>query len=143
MWKHWVLTNPTDVIKERYTKFAKTIVQVGKTISDNVTKPVGHRVEIVPTQNPAQTKKGGTLTFLILMNGDPLPDQNVVFGREPGAFKNPEDTILVIKSDSQGMLNLPITHEGLWWVHFINIQPADEDDEMDFVSLWSSLTFRI
>ena len=136
-------TDPSDVIVEGYTKIAKTIVQVGDVITENATKPIGHIVEIVPLVNPSKVKIGNTLDLQILHKGLPIADQSVVIGWKPGAFKRSMDTIVVYKSNNEGVISLPITQSGIWWANFILIKHTPENEELDFASLWSSLTFNI
>ncbi|MCZ6673574.1 MAG: DUF4198 domain-containing protein [Verrucomicrobia bacterium] len=136
-------SNPTESIKERFTKVAKTIVHVGDKLSDDVTKPLGLLVEIVPMSNPGTAKKGDTLEFQILEEGKPLINQSVVVGRKMGFFKDSDSSKIVLHSNDKGIVSLPITHPGVWWLKFILLQPAPEDDAMDFFSRWSSLTFEV
>jgi hypothetical protein len=135
--------SPSDLVRERYTKLAKTIIQVGDKISDEVTEPLGLLVEIVPMTNPASVHKGEVLQFRLLKGGEPLINQAVVVGRKTGAFADSEESKLIIHSDDKGVLSLPITHRGNWWLKFIHLEAAPEEDTMDFNSLWASLTFEI
>ena len=64
--------DPKVVIRERYTKTAKTIIQVGDTMSTEATEPLGLLVEIVPLMNPAMIKKGDVAEFKILEDGEPF-----------------------------------------------------------------------
>ena len=132
-----------DQVKERYTKLAKTIIQVGDKISDKVIEPLGLLVEIVPMTNPSLVHKGDVFEFRLLNEGEPLINQAVVVGRKMGAFRSSENSQMVIHSNAEGIVSLPITHPGNWWLKFIHLEAALEEDTMDFISRWASLTFEI
>jgi len=134
---------PEDIILEGYTKIAKTIIQVGDTVTENVTKPVGQRIELVPLKHPYKTKKGGSMDIQVLHLGSPLPDQSIVVSWEPGAFEDSMDQLKVYKSDEKGVISFPIKKSGTWWANTIFIEPALNEEDLDFVSLWGSLTFEI
>ena len=136
-------TEPDDIVIESYTKIAKTIIQVGKKTTDNVTQPIGQKVEIVPLTHPAEIKKGDTLSLKIFHDGVPLINHPLSVGRNAGALKLSIDTIEVHKSDESGIVTFPITHSGIWWANFIYIQTLPDNETMDFASHWATLNFRI
>ena len=136
-------TEPEDIIVEAYTKIGKTIIQVGDSITDNVTKPVGQRIELVPLSHPAKLQKGQSLSIQVFYSGKPLAHQSIVVGYEPGAFKNSLDFKQVYKSDQEGIIQVPLNHAGIWWANTIFIEEAPADEGLDFISWWGSLTFEI
>ncbi len=131
-------TEPDDVIRERFTKTAKTIINVDGEVSSHALEPMGLLVEIVPLEHPATTEVGQSLSFRLFEEGEPLTDHPVIIGR-----KGDSDLHLVLLSDDKGIVTLPITATDVWWLKLIRIQPAPEDDPMDFYSRWASLTFEI
>lgn len=141
--KEYGFTEPDDIIVEAYTKIGKTIIQVGDRVTDNVIKPVGQRIELIPLKHPYSIKKGDTMEIQVLHLGKPLPDQSIVVSLEPGAFKDSMDKLKVYKSDDKGTVSFPITKTGTWWANTIFIEPAPTEDGLDFTSLWGSLTFEI
>lgn len=136
-------TEDSDIVLEKFQKLAKTIIQVGDSVTDNVTQPIGLSVEIVPMSNPSRLKKGDKLDLKILHQGNPLEGQSVVVGWKPGAFKQSMDTVVVYKTDVDGIVTIPLDRTGIWWANFILLEPTEEHEELDFESLWSSLTFQI
>ncbi len=131
-------TEPKDIVRERFTKTAKSIVQAGGEESPYINEPMGLLVEIVPKDSMSSSKVGDILSFQLFEEGAPLPNQPVIIGR-----KGDPDLHLVVTSDSDGMVSLPITHADVWFLKFIHILPAPEDDPIDFFSRWASLTFEI
>ena len=130
-------TDPKDIIRERYTKTAKTVINVGSP-SMHATRPMGLLVEIVPQTHPLLTKVGEDIQFQLLEEGEPLVGQSIIIGH-----KDDKGLRIVLSSNNEGMVTLPITRTGVWWTKFIHIEPAPEDDPMDFVSRWASLTFEV
>ena len=136
-------TDDKAIIKERYIKCAKTLVQVGDVMTDQVTEPMNLLMEIVPMTHPAEIKPGDTLQFKVLEKRKPIRGQSVFVGRNRGQSDGDEEAPLILVSDEKGVISLPITHQGIWWMKFVDIQPASKRDSMDFVSRWASLTFEI
>ncbi len=136
-------SEPDDIIVEGYTKIGKAIIQVGDSITENVTQPVGQRIELVPLNHPQKVKKGGNMKLQVLHLGTPLPGQSISVSWEPGAFKDSMDQLQVYKSDQDGIISFPIQKAGIWWANTIYLEPAHDEDDLDFVSLWGSLTFEI
>ena len=136
-------TDDKAIIKERFIKVAKTLVQVGDVTSDQVTKPMNLLMEIVPMTHPAEIQVGDILQFKVMEKRKPIRGQSVFVGRNQGLSDGDEEEPMVLVSDDKGVISLPITHEGIWWMYFVDIQPAPRRDTMDFVSQWASLTFEI
>ncbi|MDA0346581.1 MAG: DUF4198 domain-containing protein [Verrucomicrobia bacterium] len=136
-------TDPKELVRERYTKTAKTIISVGNEISIHATEPMGLVVEIVPLTQPSTAKVGDKLQFRLLEEGEPVANHPVIVGRKDGLDSGLEDDRLVLQSDSQGIVTLHVSKSGIWYMKFIKLAPAPEDDRMDFFSRWASLTFEI
>lgn len=136
--KAYGFTEPDDIVRERFTKTAKTIVNVDGRVSNHALEPMGLLVEIVPLAHPSKTKVGETLSFQLLEDGEPLANHPAIIGRKDDANLH-----LVLESNNEGIVTLPITESDVWWIKFIRIQETPEDDPMDFFSRWASLTFEI
>ncbi|QXD25922.1 DUF4198 domain-containing protein [Opitutia bacterium ISCC 51] len=134
---------PSDIIVEGYTKIAKTIIQVGDEYTENVTQPIGQRIEIVPLMHPSRTKKGDTLKLQALHLGIPLQNQSILVSRKPGALKKSMDLITVYKTNDAGIIEFPVTDSGIWWANTIFLEPTSENQDLNVLSLWGSLTFEI
>ena len=68
----------------RYSKYVKTILQVGDKQSDTYKTVLGYAVEMIPQTNPYKLKKGDSIEILCLKDGKPLVGQTVLTGRESG-----------------------------------------------------------
>ena len=136
-------TDPKELVRERYTKTAKTIITVGNEVSLHATEPMGLLVEIVPLTHPSKARVGEKLQFRLLEEGKPLANHPVIVGRKDGLDPGLKDDRLILQSDSEGIVTLPVSKSGVWYMKFIKLAPAPENDRMDFFSRWASLTFEI
>lgn len=125
--------------KERYAKHVKAILQVGDKQTDDYKTVLGYPVELVPQQNPYKLKKGATIEILCLKDGKPLANQVVLAGRE-------ENGKLVVspdlRSDAKGIVKVPLSGAGKWYVKFINMAKLD-DPNLNYESKWTTLTFEM
>ena len=62
---------------EHYSKYPKTIIQVGKKKDDTPTKSLGFPVEIIPKINPYTLKLGDDLEVTVIFKGKPLSDAEI------------------------------------------------------------------
>ncbi len=123
------------------SKYAKAVVNVGKAHGD-VSKPVGHALEIVPLVNPADVKVGGELPVQVLYDGKPLPKAQVSatfvgFSKDPGAFS------FVGKTNEEGKSNIRVLGSGQWLVLTKHELPHPNQDECDKLAYGAALTFEI
>lgn len=61
-------------------KFAKAVVHIGSGASDLYRLVVGHRLELVPLNNPFLLKPGETLSIQVYFDGKPLPGSEIECG---------------------------------------------------------------
>ncbi len=123
----------------RYSKYVKTILQVGNKQSDNYKTALGYAVEMIPQANPYKLKKGGLIEILCLKDGKPLVGQTVLTGRETGAKLAAEKSV---RSDSNGIIKIKLDGAGKWYAKFINMVKID-DPKLNYESKWATLTFEI
>jgi hypothetical protein len=135
-------TDPNRIIRERYVKAAKAIVDTGEGGGDP-TQPLGLPVEIVPLRNPAGLKAGDDLPFVALVEGKPVADQVVLAGRRQGLLKRGAHDHVRLRTDAFGQFSLELSDSGEWWVKFNHIISAPEDDPMDIITHWATLSFNI
>ncbi len=137
---------------ERYAKHVKAVLQVG----DKVDKPktwwrfwqkedpaylthLGYPAEVVPLENPYSMKVGDELSFLCLVDGEPVANQNVLLGGESGGVLFEE---IEARSDADGVVKFVIDKPGNWYVEFINMVPVAAED-LDYESKWATLAFEM
>lgn len=125
--------------KERYSKHVKAIYQVGDKHTDDYETVLGYPVELVPQANPYKMKKGDTIEILCLKDGKPLANQVVLAGREENGKMIDAPAL---RSDSKGMIKLPLDGAGKWYVKFINMTKLT-DPAVNYESKWTTLTFEL
>ena len=123
----------------RYSKYVKTILQIGDKQTDSYKTALGYAVEMIPQQNPYQLKKGKTIEILCLKDGKPLVGQTVLTGRETNGKLAAEKAL---RSDSKGIIKIKLDGAGKWYAKFINMVKID-DPKLNYESKWATLTFEI
>jgi uncharacterized GH25 family protein len=95
-------------------KYAKAIIQVGEK-DKGFSQVCGHRIEIIPLENPAKIKAGDFLTVRILFEGEPL--STFVYGTYTD-FKPGKDAFpSIAKSNQEGIAKIKISHKGEWLIY--------------------------
>ena len=125
--------------KERYSKYVKTIFQVGDKQSDNYKTVLGYAVELVPQQNPYALKVGDSIEILCLKEGKPLANQLVMSGFEK---EGKSVAAAGVRSDKKGLVKIKLSEKGKWFVKFILMQKSTEKG-LDYESKWANLTFEL
>lgn len=126
-------------VRERYSKFAKAILQVGDARTDHFKSQLGYPVEIVPKQNPYSLNVGQTIELLCLKDGTPIPHQVVMAGYET---RDGTMVPLQARADAEGVVRVELKAAGRWYAKFINMVPVSEPG-LNYESKWASLTFEI
>jgi hypothetical protein len=128
-------------VRERYSKNIKAMIQAGNARTPNFATPLGYGAEIVPIENPYSLARGGTLSARIVVDGKPVRNQYVLFGGSTlnGAGIAQRST----RSDSAGIVRIPLTNQGTWYVKFIHMSRLTGDREADYESKWATLTFQV
>lgn len=138
--------NKLSTIRERYTKHAKGVFQVGKLLTDDYKTKLDFKAEIFIEQNPGEVKIGDNMSIQVLFDGKPLKDQLVYVsyaGKEAAANVSiPESTEYKLKTDEDGRAVFKITQKDKWYVQMIHMQKI-VDDDADYESNWSTINFEI
>lgn len=139
--------NKLTTIRERYTKHAKSVFQVGKTLSEDWKTPLGFKVEVFVERNPSEVKVGADMPIRVLYEGKPLANQILYVGnasKDPGPKATvPEASIYTLKTDAEGRTKFKITAKDKWYVQLIHMQKLTGDEDADYESNWSTITFAI
>jgi uncharacterized GH25 family protein len=125
---------------ERYTKFAKAVVEVGDGSSAAPTfrDAVGHALEILPLDDPTRIRAGEPLRLRVLFHSEPLAGVHVKGGRATPADENP----IAVTTDEQGECAVTATAPGRWYVRALHMVSLEEDPEVRWESYWATLTFE-
>lgn len=126
-------------IRERYSKYVKTLFQAGDKQTGNYKQVLGYPVEIVPRNNPYKLRSGDTFEFLCLKDGKPLSDQFVMTGYDDGSKLQLGENV---RTDKRGIARVKLGAPGKWYVKFIQMTKLS-DPKVNYESKWATFTFEI
>lgn len=139
-------TNELQTIRERYTKHAKGVFQVGTTLTDDYKRKLDYKAEIFVEQNPGDVTVGDDMSIQVLFEGKPLENQLVFVSHatreEPADASIPELSAYSLRTDENGRATFKITMKDKWYVQMIHMQKI-VDEDADYESNWSTITFEI
>lgn len=137
--------NTLALIRERYSKHVRTVIQVGDRKSDAYATTLGYPVEIILDQNPYKRKFGDNISFRVLYAGEPVANQWARASYEgfhghdaSGGHIN----AYAMRTDAEGRAGFLLSHKGLWYISLIHMQKIDDPDA-DYESNWATITFRV
>lgn len=144
--KDFKANNKLSTVRERYTKHAKAIFQVGAPLTDDYKEPLGYKVEIFVDKHPGKVKVGEDMPFRVLYEGKPLANQVVYVSHasRPVDAKAdvPDASLYTLRTDAEGRASFKVTEADKWFIQLIHMQKMD-DGEVDYESNWSTITFEI
>lgn len=114
----------------KYEKFCKTLVTAGQA-GDGYRQVVGHRLEIVPVDNPGDAKVGKDLTFQVLFDNKALITE--VYATYDGFSMTPNTYAYFTETDGNGTAKVRITQPGTWMVrvqHKVDTSTPDYDQHV-------------
>jgi len=122
---------------ETYARRAKAVVQVGDLLTDQVLRPIGHTLEIVPEKHPHALGTAGVLPVQVLYRGRPLPGAQVSL-----IDLNGDGVYLAEKvTDAQGRTSFAVPQESAWRLNVVWSVPSPGNPRADFDTIFTSLTF--
>ena len=136
----WRKKNGQDTTgaKEFYTRYAKLMLQSGKQLDDTWKKMAGHRLEIIPQQNPYSLKAGDYLGCQILYERKPSAHTLVkVWGHVGNKI-----FLQNAYTENDGTVKFPISANGPWMISAVRMERS-KNPEADWESSWASLVFSV
>lgn len=140
-----------DSAIERYSKHVKTIFQVGDELSDDYQTELGYPIEFVLLDNPYDIHPGHTLPVKLLFQQQPLANQLVYAGlaaegehthADDESGDHQHDALQQFRTDEHGMLDLPVSAEGIWYLRTIHLA-ASAEEGLTHESHWATVTFAV
>jgi uncharacterized GH25 family protein len=125
---------------ERYSRCAKSIVQVGPSgaaSQTQVNKPVGLPLEIVPEGSPYSVPRSASLPVRVLYAGGPLAGALVKLTN----LKDDASPFEVHLTDQNGRASFTMPNSGTWLLNVIWTKALPRTEEADFETVFSSLSF--
>jgi len=136
---------------ERFYRFAKSVLETrlpvtGDHVAGQATgnrqpatsarfdQPFGYRLEIIPETNPCAATP---LRVRLLYEGKPLAGALVT-----ALHRDDPSARLRIRTDKEGRVTLNLAKNGVWLIKSVQMVPAPAGTNVDWESLWASLTFE-
>lgn len=123
--------------RERYSRYLKTLIQVGDARDDSFKEVTGAALELVPEQNPVFVESGATLPVQIRFRGQPLPGVRLEALSRDGA----DIRSAMITADGAGIARVPIDRKGVWLLRMVHMVRCEGCPDADWESFWTSYTF--
>lgn len=135
----------TSIGNEYYQRSVKTLLQVGKTISNACLKPTNLPLDIIPEENPYAVipvlnakQSVPNVRFKVLFKGKPM--QNLLVKIWHTKVGNPV-SMDTFRTNNRGWINAP-RHSGPYMVSCVYMEPNKADTTAQWQSYWASLTFE-
>jgi hypothetical protein len=125
--------------RERYQRCNKTIVTADGRGDATFGVATGQRLEIIPLDNPADVRPGGTLRCKLLFNGQPLAAAKV------RAWHRAGDNLTTLdgQTSAAGEVTFTLPAAGEWMLSTVNMVRVKDGKDADWESTWGNLTFAI
>ncbi len=131
-----------NVIRCSYSeKYAKAIVNIGNGRGNVFSKTLGHKLEIVPLQDPSELREGDYMPVKVLFEGKPL--QAPVYATYAGFSTEKNAFAYATKTNKEGVAKVKILKSGVWLVIVKHEVPYPDPAECDKISCSAALTFEV
>lgn len=126
--------------RERYSRYIKSLIQVGDAKTSAAKTRVGTKIEIVPLENPYSKKVGSDLKLQAWFNGRPLALKTIFADNRDGTDIKTQ----TVTTDEQGRFTIKLDRKGLWLVRTVHMQRCEKNCvDADWESFWAALTFGV
>lgn len=126
--------------KERYSRYLKSLIQVGQRRDRTCCRKTGQVFEIVPTENPYEKRSGERLRVQVFFRGRPLSNKTIFADVRNGQSLKSER----YETDSNGFASLKIGASGVWLIRAVHMERCSRNCEgSDWQSFWTAMTFGV
>jgi uncharacterized GH25 family protein len=126
--------------REQYSRYLKSLVQVGNRRDDTYKREMGFRLEIIPINNPYPLKIGDSLLVRVLFEGKPLAGAKI---EALCRYENEGRGRFVTMTSSSGTALFKIEKSGVWAVRLVHMRRCSNCKDADWESLWASYSFGV
>ena len=123
-------------IKEKYTRYLKTLVCVEDHDGGVYDKVLNENYEIVLKDNPYKKRYGDDMSAKLLFKGKPLRGATITLYIKTTANVYPQNLI----TDKDGEVSFTVSREGIYMLRSVHVEQTTDKDA-DFESWWASYTF--
>lgn len=125
---------------ERYSRFIKSLIQVGDVKDDTYKRLLGFKLEIQPLNNPYRAKIGKSINLKVLFNGKPLANAAVFSYNRAGEKVYVQE----YKTDAAGGFRVKLDRQGFWLIRLVKMDRCAQNcEETDWESNWGALSFEM
>lgn len=136
---------------EQTRMYGKTVVNVGHESAGTavIARPLGHTLEIVPLDNPANVQVGGRFKVKVLFNGEPLPNATLTAtfdGFDTGGRSTTHKMEAQAFSDTtadDGTVSVIPLRQGFWKAQVEYKTDFPDPKICQKLAVYSTLTFQI
>jgi ketosteroid isomerase-like protein len=142
------LFSKPDSVTQKTTKYAKTVVEVGRGGPRAYAKTAGHALEFVPVTDPSSLRVGDTFAVRLLFRNQPLANAHVHAGAAPEAALNDSTALPAdakdrpLMTDLNGVLRVPIDEPGLWNLRTLHAAPVSAASPSEWEVAFATIVFR-
>jgi ketosteroid isomerase-like protein len=142
------LFSTPDSVTQKTTKYAKTIVEVGRGGPRSYTKAAGHALEFVPVSDPSALRVGDTMSVRLLFRGQPLPNAHLHAGAAPETAVDdstalpPDWKDQSLTTDGSGVARVAVDRPGLWNLRTLHAAPAAAARSQEWEVAFATIVFR-
>ncbi len=115
---------------------AKTVVRVGADERHAIDRPLGHRLEILPGDDPTNLEAGDRLTIEVRFDGQPHVGSVLLFHADSG-----EEPYSTVETDAGGRAVFGLEGAGPWMAVAHAERPYPDPEVCDVESFHATLTF--
>ena len=139
-------TGHNDIVSSVYSQqFAKSVFLSGNSFTGDISRPIGHTLEIIPLTNPfaLENNRGGRMKVKVLYKGKPLAFQKVRAMYE--GYSKTDESSAYVSTNREGVAEIRIDHWGAWVIKTkFDTIPCDElKDKVNTERYFASLTFFV
>jgi uncharacterized GH25 family protein len=124
-------------VKEKYTRYLKTLVSVDNTDGDAYKKELNEDFEVILKQNPYKKRYGDDMVAVLKFKGKPVAAAAMALYIKT-ITGNVYTQNLTTSNDGEVTFNL--SREGVYLLRSVKIEPT-KDKDADYESWWTSFTF--
>ena len=124
-------------VKEKYTRYLKTLVSVDEAKGDAYQKNLNEDFELILKENPFKKRYGDDMIAVLKFKGKPAASASV------GLYiKTTNGNVYTqnLTTNPEGEVAFNLSREGVYLLRSVRIEPT-KDKDADYESWWTSYTF--
>jgi uncharacterized GH25 family protein len=126
--------------RERYSRFIKTLLQIGEKRDKTYKEKTGLKLDITPLENPYSKKVGDSLVFQVWFDGKPLANRTVFTDNRDGETFSKQRFL----TDKDGNITVKLNSKGSWLIRLVVMQRCKTDcGDADWESFWGAFSFGV